>query len=83
MNRLLRVMTRPITSSSTDVRLVQFACWLVSLMMLVFGMRELAELPATEIELYFGVLLIMILVLLGVLIGLVFPNAVGRAKGSN
>jgi hypothetical protein len=50
------------------------------LLVLVLGMRELTLLPLTETELFFGVLMVMTLVLLGVLIGLVLPIAIATGK---
>lgn len=76
MSHLLRMMTLSLTSNQTDVRWGQIACWLSAVTALVLGMLKLAELPLTETELFFGVLLVLTVALLGVLIGLVLPLAV-------
>ncbi len=82
MNHVFRTMTRPLTSSRADAKWGQIACWLASGMVLVLGMLKLTELPLTETEFFFGVLLVLTVGLLGVLIGLVLPFAVARdARG--
>lgn len=78
MNPLLRLMTRPLTSNMTDVKWGQCACWLASIAVLVLGMYKLTDLPLTETELFFGLLLVVAVTMLGVLIGLVLPLAVRR-----
>ncbi len=81
MNHVFRMMIRPLTSGSTDAKWAQIACWLASGMVLVLGMLKLTKLPLTETELFFGVLLVLTVGLLGLLIGLVLPLAVGRDVG--
>lgn len=76
MNSVLRMMNRPLTSNDTDVKWGQIACWLASITVLVLGMFKLTELPLSEVELFFGVLLVGTVAMLGVLIGLVLPLAV-------
>ncbi len=82
MNHLLSMIVRPISSSSTDAKWCQFVCWLASIVIAVLGVRKLTRLQLTEAELFFGVLLLMTVVLLCVLIGLVLPFAIRRDKGS-
>ena len=81
MNHVFRMMTRPLTYSGTDAKLLQITCWLASGMVLVLGMLKLTTLPLTETELFFGLLLVLTVGLLGVLIGLVVPLTVGRDAG--
>ena len=73
MNALSRLLQRPLTSSMFDARVGQMACWLGSLLIMVLGIFKLTRLPLNETELFFGVLLVMTVTLLGVLIGLVLP----------
>ena len=78
MLNVFRMMTRPLTSTHTDAKWGQIACWLASGLVLVLGMYKLTDLPLTETEFFFGVLLVLAVGLLGVLIGLVLPLAAAR-----
>ena len=74
MNRVFRMMIRPLTSCGTDAKWAQIACWLASGIVLVLGMLKLTTLPLTKTELFFGLLLVLTVALLCVLIGLVVPR---------
>jgi hypothetical protein len=73
MERVFRLLTRPLSSARWDAKFGQIVCWLVSMMVLVLGMFKLTRLPLTETELFFGILLVLTVTLLGLLIGLVLP----------
>ena len=75
MFHIFQSLTRPLTSQAFDAKTGQFACWLASGLVLVLGMLKLCRLPLNETELFFGVLLVLAVSLLGVLIGLVLPIA--------
>jgi hypothetical protein len=74
MNQVIRTMTRPLTSSRTDAKWTQIACWLASGIVLLLGMLKLTTLPLSETELFFGLLLVLTVGLLCVLLGLVVPR---------
>jgi hypothetical protein len=75
MNRILRVLNRPLTVYDFDAKWGQTICWLISCVILILGIRKLTLLPLTETELFFGLLLVLAVGMLGVLIGLVLPLA--------
>ena len=81
MNRILRVLNRPLTTFELDAKWGQTICWLISCVVLILGIRELTLLPLTETELFFGLLLFLAVSMLGVLIGLVLPLATTHAHG--
>lgn len=78
MSKLIRSMSRPLTSSEFDAKAGQVVCWLTSGAALVLGFLKLTRLETTETELFFGVLLLIAVALLGILIGLVLPIANSR-----
>jgi hypothetical protein len=75
VSRLFRSLSRPLTSQGFDVKAGQIACWCASIAIMMIGILKLGRLPLNETELFFGVLLVMTVTLLGVLIGLVLPMA--------
>ena len=76
MSHLRDKLSRPLTTPAFDVRLARTLCWLGSAAILILGFVKLTRLPLSETELFFGVLLVLAVGLLGVLIGLVLPMAV-------
>ena len=80
MFHFFRSLTRPVTSTLFDVRAGQTVSWLAALLVLVFGLLKLGRLPLSETELFFGVLLVLTVSLLGVLIGLVLPMSGGPSQ---
>ena len=80
MPGILRSMLRPLTSDTFDAKAGQVACWLVSGLVLVLGFLKLFRLPLSETELFFGILLVLAVALLGVLIGLVLPIAAASKR---
>lgn len=82
MSRIFQPLTRPLTSVAFDAKVGQVACWLASGLVLVLGMLKLCRLPLNETELFFGILLVSAVSLLGTLLGLVLPIA-ARASTSD
>lgn len=68
--RLARALRRRIGSDDFDVTIGQAGCWLGSILVLGLGFFKLASLPLTETELFFGLLLVLAVALLGVNLGL-------------
>jgi hypothetical protein len=76
MRRFIRFFVRPISTASFDHRLGQFACYAVSLMVLVLGFLKVSRLGLDEAHLFFGVLMVLILAMLAIIIGtLIAPRA--------
>lgn len=75
MLSMFQLLKRQMTSPSFDAKAGQIASWIASALVLILGMFKLCRLPLTETELFFGVLLVLTVSLLGVLIGLVLPIA--------
>jgi predicted membrane-bound spermidine synthase len=80
VKRVLGNLNRPLTAHDFDAKWGQIICWVISCVVLLGGIRELTLLPLTETELFFGLLLVLAVTMLGVLIGLVLPLA---AVGDN
>jgi predicted membrane-bound spermidine synthase len=81
VKRVLGNLNRPLTAHDFDAKWGQIICWVISCVVLLGGIRELTLLPLTETELFFGLLLVLAVALLGVLIGLVLPLATSHAHG--
>ena len=75
MSKILRLMCRRFTSDALDARVGQFVCWVGAVLVLMLGFYKLLRLSLTEVELFFGLLLVSAVSLLCVLIGLVLPIA--------
>lgn len=75
MSQILQWLRRPLSSQAFDVKAGQIVCWLVSPLVLVLGVFKLCRLPLNETQLFFGILLVLAVALLGVLLGLVLPLA--------
>ena len=73
MNGFFTWLFRKLTSASTDAKIGQAFCWVGALLVMVAGMYKLTRLPLNEAELFFGVLLVMAVTLLGVIAGLLLP----------
>jgi hypothetical protein len=63
--RLLRVFGLRLSSDRFDAGMGELACWGVSILVLVLGFLKLASLPLTETELFFGLMLVFAVALLG------------------
>lgn len=83
MSAILKSLLRPLTSDSFDAKAGQLACWLVSGLVLVLGFLKLFRLSLSETELFFGILLVLAVTLLGVLIGLVLPIAADSKRSGS
>ncbi len=68
--RIAKMFTRQLSSVDFDAGMGQLACWAASLLMLVLGVFKLVALPLTETELFFGVLIVLAVALLGVNLGM-------------
>lgn len=75
MSKISSLMSRRFTSDALDARVGQFVCWVGAVLVLMLGFYKLLRLPLTEVELFFGLLLVSAVSLLCVLIGLVIPIA--------
>lgn len=73
MTRMLRLFRCDLTSPRLDSKVGQIACWLCSAGVLTLGMWKLSRLQLTEKELFFGVLLVLAVALLGVVLGMLLP----------
>lgn len=71
---------KSITSQSFDAKVGQIGCWIAAVTVLGMGMYKLTKLPLSETELFFGVLLVLTVSLLMVLMGLILPLTLCRAK---
>ena len=80
MSNFRRLLTFPLSSSTFDRRIGQWICWSISILILMLGFYKLSCLPVNEKELFFGILLVIAVSLLGVLIGLVLPLAADAAS---
>lgn len=80
--KFFRHFNRKITSDAFDARSLQIVSWLVSILVLVVGFLKLASLQITEPQLYFGILLLLAVVLLGVILGVLLPvaQAIGQMQ---
>ncbi len=68
--RMARTLGRKISSDGFDAGMGQMACWAVAILVLALGFLKLASLPLTETELFFGLLLVLAVVLLSVNFGM-------------
>ena len=68
--RLAWIFGRKITSPGVDAGMGQLACWVGSILVLGLGFLKLGSLPLTETELFFGLLLVLAVGLLGVNLGM-------------
>ena len=59
-----------ITSNKFDAGIGQLACWFVATLVLALGFLKLASLALTETELFFGLMLVLAVALLGVNLGM-------------
>jgi|GEM_PF-493614 len=63
--RIARTLARKLSSDRFDAGMGQLSCWGVSILVLVLGILKLTALPLTETELFFGLMLVFAVVLLG------------------
>ena len=73
MTNVLRLFKRNLTSTGFDAKAAQMAFWICSLVVMVAGTLKLTRLPLTEAELFFGILLVMAVTILGTIAGLLMP----------
>jgi hypothetical protein len=73
-----RVMASRLSSERFDARIAMPLIWGVGLLILVLGTYKVASFPLSESELFFGLLLVLILclqtIMAGILVGLVAKN---------
>lgn len=79
----IKRLNRQITSSALDGQIGQTGCFLGSAIVLLSGFYKLFELHPNEKELFFGILLVLGVSLLGVLIGLVLPLAIQNKQNNS
>ena len=68
--RIAQIFGSRITSNEFDAGIGQLACWLVAILVLALGFLKLASLALTETELFFGLMLVLAVALLGVNLGM-------------
>jgi hypothetical protein len=69
MRKTFDLLTRSITSNRFDDRLSQFVCYGSALLVLVLGLIKLCRLGLDPTQLFFGVLLVLCLMLLLIICG--------------
>lgn len=75
MPRAFRSFVRPVSTTGFDQRLCQLLCYAGALVMLVFGILAVSRLGSDGAHLLFGLLLVLVVAMLGVVIGtLVGPS---------
>ena len=67
--------TRRLTSDRVDAHLGQIACWPAATGILVLHLLRLPSLHLSEVELFFGVLLVIAVTLQAVILGMLLPIA--------
>ena len=77
---VVQYFQRKLTSDKLDAMMGQIACCAVSGVILVAGLFKLTELQLTEPELFFGILLILAVALLGIILGVLLPIAQSVAQ---
>lgn len=70
---VLRLFTRNFTSTRFDTKTAQIASWFCSCLVFLVGTLKLTRLQLSEVELIFGLLLVLAVTLLGLIIGLLMP----------
>ena len=73
MTDIIHLFKRNITTSRLDAKLGQAFCWTGSLVMMTAGILKLTRLQLTESELFFGILLVMAVTMLGIVARLLLP----------
>jgi predicted membrane-bound spermidine synthase len=73
--KLFRHFNRNITSNTFDAEWGPIVAWSVSILVLVLGFLTLASLQLTAAQLFFGLLLVVTVALLGVIVGMLIPVA--------
>jgi hypothetical protein len=70
-----RILNRNIVADDTLIRFVQFMSFVASIFVLSLSLWKLSRLDLNEFQLFFGVLLSLITLLLLVVIGFLLPMA--------
>lgn len=83
MNRFSRWFLLPVTSKRLDASAAQIMCWIAGISIMVLGVFKLRRLLLNETDLFFGMLLVLMVTLLFFLIGLVLPVATGSFRQSD
>jgi hypothetical protein len=68
--RFARAWGHKFSSDGFDAALGQYACWSASILILGLGFLKLSSLTLSETELFFGLLLVLAVGLLGVTLGM-------------
>lgn len=81
MLRPIRLLKGQVSRTKFDVGVAQAAMFVGGVAIMMLGIRKLARLELTETELFFGVLLVMVLALQLILAGMLLPlTARGERK---
>jgi len=75
MTAWMKPLVRPLTSARFDVFAGRLACWVAAILVLVLGFFKLTQLPLSETELFFGLLLVLAVTMQMILFGLVLPQS--------
>ena len=73
--RVVHMLGLRITNDSFDAKFGQFVCFAAAVLMMVLSFLKLTRLDLTEAQLFFGMLLSLIVPLLLIIIGLLLPVA--------
>lgn len=65
----LAVFKRKISSGRFDAGLGHALCWAFAILVLIVGLPKLASFDLTEPQLFFGILLLIAVALLGIILG--------------
>jgi hypothetical protein len=76
--KILRSLNRRISTEKFDVESGRIASFGVALLVLALGMFKLASLRLTEVEVFFGILLVLAVAMQAVIIGLLLKNQDGK-----
>ena len=64
---------RKLTSDKLDAKVGQMACWFFSVFIMVGGSLKVTTLQLTEPQLFFGILAVSAVALLGIILGVLLP----------
>ena len=77
---LAQLLGNKLSTPEFDTNMGTIACWVAALLVLVLGFLKLASLPVSETQLFFGLLLVLTVGLLGICLGFLIQIANGLRK---
>lgn len=72
---VFKSLQRKLTSDKFDATMGRMACWAVSGFIMVTGLLKVSAMHLTEPQLFFGILLVLAVSLLGIILGVLLPVA--------